>query len=79
MDRLSGKKLLTKSSLLDLFRRQGQHGEYFRHNLDSHVCHRRRERDLLRMYMQAVEEAADTFKEIEERIIACRDAKSGLG
>jgi hypothetical protein len=36
------------------------------------------ERDLYRINMQATEEATDAFKEIQKRIIARRDAKSGL-
>ncbi len=71
-------KFLTKPTLLYLLRRQGKHGEHFRHNLYDHVHHCMGERDLFRINMQATEETTDEFKEIQKRIIARRDAKSGL-
>ena len=54
--------------MLDLFGGQGEHLEYFGHDLDYHICHKRGWRDV-DIYFEAFQEIAQVIEEIEKGVI----------
>jgi hypothetical protein len=59
----------TQPSLLDLFRRESEHGQQFDHNFDHRFNHGGCGSDL-RINLEPTREIFDTFKDIEKGIVA---------
>jgi len=59
----------TQHSLLDLFRRESEHGQQFNHNFDHRFNHSGCGSDL-RINLEPIGEIFDTFEDIEKGIVA---------
>ena len=61
--------LLTQSSLVDLFCRQGKHYQQFDHDFDQHLCHRRCGSDL-GIDLESTGEVFNALEDIDKSVIA---------
>jgi hypothetical protein len=71
------KEELTESSGLHLLCRESEDRQYLNHYLDKNFCHRRCGRDVS-VDLEASEEVFDTFKKIDEGIMASFDVLGRL-
>src|SRR5712671_5466388 len=62
-------RILTESSLLDLFRRQAKHSKQFDNDLDDDICHHRGGRHLT-IDLETAQEIAQAFEKVEHSVVA---------